>query len=76
MKTRLRNLRRTGALRRLVRETTLSPDDLVMPLCAGARPTITFDDGLSWTPDRIRGAAREHRQQRREVLVQLSRRTA
>jgi len=32
MKTRLRNLRRTGALRRLVRETTLSVDDLVMPL--------------------------------------------
>jgi porphobilinogen synthase len=32
MKTRLRNLRRSGALRRLVRETTLSPDDLVMPL--------------------------------------------
>jgi porphobilinogen synthase len=30
--TRLRRLRRTGALRDLVRETTLSPDDLVMPL--------------------------------------------
>jgi porphobilinogen synthase len=30
--TRLRRLRRTGALRDLVRETTLAPDDLVMPL--------------------------------------------
>src|SRR6478752_5312933 len=30
--TRLRRLRRTGALRTLVRETTLSVDDLVMPL--------------------------------------------
>jgi len=30
--TRLRRLRRTGALRDLVRETTLSSDDLVMPL--------------------------------------------
>ena len=30
--TRLRRLRRTGALRDLVRETALSVDDLVMPL--------------------------------------------
>ena len=30
--TRLRRLRRTGALRDLVRETSLSVDDLVMPL--------------------------------------------
>src|SRR3954454_17788596 len=30
--TRLRRLRRTGALRDLVRDTTLSVDDLVMPL--------------------------------------------
>ena len=30
--TRLRRLRRSGALRDLVRETTLSVDDLVMPL--------------------------------------------
>src|SRR5881397_2156517 len=30
--TRLRRLRRTGALRDLVRETTVSVDDLVMPL--------------------------------------------
>ncbi len=30
--TRLRRLRRNGTLRELVRETTLSPDDLVMPL--------------------------------------------
>jgi porphobilinogen synthase len=31
MKIRLRNLRRTPQLRRLVRETVLSPDDFVMP---------------------------------------------
>ena len=31
MKTRLRNLRRTAGLRRLVRETSVTPDDLVMP---------------------------------------------
>src|SRR3954453_21283842 len=30
--TRLRRLRRTGALRDLVRETTLAPSDLVLPL--------------------------------------------
>jgi len=34
MKTRLRNLRQTAGLRKLVRETTLSPDDLVMPYFA------------------------------------------
>ncbi len=32
MNQRPRNLRRTAALRRLVRQTSLSPDDLVMPL--------------------------------------------
>lgn len=31
MKTRLRNLRRLAPLRKMVRETTLSPDDFVMP---------------------------------------------
>src|SRR3954452_13177814 len=31
-RTRLRRLRRTGALRDLVRETTLAPSDLVLPL--------------------------------------------
>jgi porphobilinogen synthase len=31
-RTRLRRLRRTGALRELVRETTLAPSDLVLPL--------------------------------------------
>ncbi len=31
MNIRLRNLRKTAALRRLVRETSVSPDDLVMP---------------------------------------------
>jgi porphobilinogen synthase len=36
--TRLRRLRRTGALRDLVRETTLSLDDLVMPLFVAPEP--------------------------------------
>jgi porphobilinogen synthase len=36
--TRLRRLRRTGALRDLVRETTLSVDDLVMPLFVAPDP--------------------------------------
>jgi porphobilinogen synthase len=36
--TRLRRLRRTGALRRLVRETRLDPDDFVMPLFVGPEP--------------------------------------
>jgi porphobilinogen synthase len=31
-RTRLRRLRRTGALRDLVRETVLAPSDLVLPL--------------------------------------------
>jgi len=34
MKIRLRNLRQSAGLRKLVRETTLSPDDLVMPYFA------------------------------------------
>jgi porphobilinogen synthase len=36
--TRLRRLRRTGALRDLVRETSLSVDDLVMPLFVAPEP--------------------------------------
>jgi len=36
--TRLRRLRRTGALRDLVRETSLSVDDLVMPLFIAPEP--------------------------------------
>lgn len=48
-------------------------DRLLVPLC-GEAPKMTFDDGLSWTPDRIRGAAAEHRRERQAVLVQLSRR--
>ncbi|MBV8882189.1 MAG: porphobilinogen synthase, partial [Planctomycetaceae bacterium] len=34
MKTRLRNLRSSLGIRKLVRETTLAPDDLVMPYFA------------------------------------------
>jgi len=38
--TRLRRLRRTDALRGLVRETTLSLDDLVMPLFVAPEPLV------------------------------------
>lgn len=48
-------------------------DAQIAPLTGGVRPRVTFDDGLNWTPDRIRGPAREHREQRHQVLVQLSR---
>ena len=36
--TRLRRLRRTGALRSLVRETELNPADVVMPLFVAPEP--------------------------------------
>jgi metal-sulfur cluster biosynthetic enzyme len=48
-------------------------DENVAPLLGGERPKMTFDDGLNWTPDRITGAAREHREQRQQVLLTLSR---
>ena len=61
--TRLRRLRRTGALRDLVRETTLSLDDLVMPLFVApealrndrlpALSRLTVDGVVA----RVRGAA-------------------
>lgn len=48
-------------------------DAQVAPLTGGVLPRVTFDDGLSWTPNRIRGSAREHREERHQVLVQLGR---
>jgi porphobilinogen synthase len=56
--TRLRRLRRTGALRDLVRETTLSLDDLVMPLFVApvARPNERLPPFSRLTVD---GAVRE-----------------
>src|SRR5437016_8263076 len=42
--TRLRRLRRTGALRSLVRETRLDLDDFVMPLFVG--PATEPNEGL------------------------------
>lgn len=48
-------------------------DKYVMPILGGQRPKVTFDDGMNWTPDRITGAARAHREQRRQVLLTLSR---
>ncbi len=56
--TRLRRLRRTGALRDLVRETTLSLDDLVMPLfvAPAARPNERLPPFSRLTVD---GAVRE-----------------
>lgn len=48
-------------------------DKYVAPVLGGQRPKLTFDDGMNWTPDRISGAAREHREQRQQVLLSLSR---
>ena len=54
--TRLRRLRRTGALRDLVRETTLSVDDLVMPL---------FVAPEALPNERLPGLVAAHRRRRR-----------
>jgi porphobilinogen synthase len=56
--TRLRRLRRTDALRALVRETSLSPDDVVMPLfaCPGegvVRPVAGLDGIAQRSVDEI-----------------------
>jgi porphobilinogen synthase len=62
--TRLRRFRRTPALRRLVRETRLSPDDLVLPLfaCPGegvARPVSSMPGVFQHSVDKIVETARE-----------------
>jgi porphobilinogen synthase len=62
--TRLRRFRRTPALRRLVRETRLSPDDLALPLfaCPGegvARPVSSMPGVFQHSVDKIVETARE-----------------
>jgi porphobilinogen synthase len=56
--TRLRRLRRTPALRRMVRETKLSPDDFILPLfaCPGsgvARPVSSMPGVFQHSVDQI-----------------------
>jgi porphobilinogen synthase len=62
--TRPRRLRRTAALRDLVRETTLEPDDLILPLFvvpgADARRPVSSMPGVDQlSVDRLPGEARE-----------------
>jgi porphobilinogen synthase len=62
--TRLRRLRRTPALRRMVRETKLSPDDFILPLfaCPGsgvARPVSSMPGVFQHSVDQIVEASRE-----------------
>jgi porphobilinogen synthase len=62
--TRLRRLRRTPALRRMVRETKLAPDDLILPLfaCPGtgvARPVSSMPGVFQHSVDRLVEASRE-----------------
>jgi porphobilinogen synthase len=66
--TRLRRLRRTGALRDLVRETTLSLDDLVQPLFVAPEPLanerlpalarVTVDGAVRECEDLLRAGVR------------------
>ena len=62
--TRLRRFRRTPDLRRLVRETRLSPDNLVLPLfvCPGegvANPISSMPGVFQHSVDRIVETCRE-----------------
>src|SRR4051794_29357317 len=61
--TRLRRLRRTPALRRMVRETKLSPDNFILPLfaCPGsgvARPVSSMPGVFQHSVDQIVEASR------------------
>ncbi|MEM7481036.1 MAG: porphobilinogen synthase [Acidobacteriota bacterium] len=61
---RMRRLRRTPTLRRLVRETRLSPDDFVLPLfaCPGegvANPVLSMPGVFQHSVDRLVEACRE-----------------
>ena len=73
--TRLRRLRRTDALRALVRETALSPDDVVMPLfaCPGegvVRPVAGLPAIAQRSVDElVREAGELHRSGVRAVLL-------
>lgn len=58
-----RRLRRTPALRRLVRETTLQVDDLIFPIFVRhgrdeQRPIISMPGQFQWSVDRLPGLAR------------------
>jgi len=62
--TRLRRLRAGDTSRRLVRETALSADDLVLPLfaCAGdgvSKPIETMEGCFHFSPDRVAAEAAE-----------------
>jgi metal-sulfur cluster biosynthetic enzyme len=46
-------------------------DEHVRPVLDGRRPVVSLDDGMTWTPDRMTGAAREARESRRRVLLSL-----
>ena len=46
-------------------------DEHVRPVLHGRHPTVTLDDGMTWTPERMTGAAREAREARRRVLLSL-----
>ncbi len=62
--TRLRRMRRNATLRRMVRETTVSVDDLIMPLFvrpgSGIKNEIKSMPGnFQWSPDTLEEEARE-----------------
>ena len=59
---RMRRLRTTGTMRRLVRETSLSVDDLVYPLfvCPGENvkePIVSMTDCFGFSPDTVAAEA-------------------
>ena len=61
--TRMRRMRRNGTLRRMVRETTVSVDDLIMPLFvrpgSGIKNEIKSMPGnFQWSPDTLEEEAR------------------
>jgi porphobilinogen synthase len=63
-RARLRRLRRSGAMRRLVRETRVQTDDLVYPLFVeegrGVRREIDAMPGICrLSPDKLAGEVRE-----------------
>jgi Delta-aminolevulinic acid dehydratase len=59
-----RRLRRTPALRRMVRETTLSPDNLIYPLFVRhgegiQRPIVSMPGHYQWSVDTLKNEVRE-----------------
>ncbi len=59
-----RRLRRTAALRQMVRETTLAPSDFIYPLFVRygrdeQRPIASMPGQFQWSVDRLAGQARE-----------------